>query len=191
MMHAKRIATFSLLLLITACVSMPLGSMWKLRNLDVLSTDPAELRIAVITDKLVQLQDGSTTLAIGFSSELAEHTFNETLLATIKANAQVSALSREIQANQALTLFYLAEPEAEKLRLAQNRIQAIRDQGIDGNGSLSIGIRTGCFAEPPPNSLTANIFAQFDAAQGYIKMQSDLDLMDIARRANQDIWVQC
>lgn len=186
-----KISLAGLVLLTTACVSMPLGSMWKLRNLDILNTDPKDLKIAVGTNPLVQLQDGSTSLSIAFNSDHAKHNFSYKLLATVKPNAEVGNLKNKISSDSALTLFYLAEKEAEKLKLAQNRIRSVRDLGVEGNGSLSIDIHTGCLSAPPPTSLPTDIYAQFDRQQGFIKMQSNLDLMQMAEKAQQEFWVQC
>lgn len=190
----KGLPRFGLLVLalsITACVSMPISSMWKLRNLDMLNTEPEDLRIAVITDKIMQLNDGSTSLTIAFSSKQAEHNFSYRLLTTIEQRANVASLASEISDNQTLTLFYLSDKEAEQLRLAQNRMRAVRDQDIDGNGSLSISVHTGCFTGPQPDALLTTIYAQFDLQQGFIKMQSNIDLMEMSEQAEQQFWLPC
>lgn len=186
-----KIAGVLITLLITACASMPIASMWKLRNLDMLTVEPRDLRIAVITNKLVQLQDGSTSITLSFSSEQAEHNFAYHLVTTIDRNAMPLNLLDEVEDGEVITLFYLAKSEAEKLRLAQSRILAIREQSAEGAGSMSIDINTGCFSSPPPKALPTDIFAQFDRTQGPIEMQSNLDLMEETRQAGKSFWAVC
>lgn len=187
----SKVYAYTLLFLLSACASMPISSMWKLRNVDILTTNPQEIRIAIITNSLVQLADGSTSMAISFSSPSQEHNFSYRLKPIIKQNASSPELNSKIGRHEALTIFYLSQEDANSLKLAQSRILAIRDQNIEGDGSLSINIETGCFKQPPPKSLFANIFTQFDRKQGYVHMQRNLDLMQIREKGDQSLWQSC
>jgi hypothetical protein len=109
-------------LLISGCVGMPISSMLKLRNMEPLETDPAGIRIAVITDKIVQLSNGSTSLTMGYSSEYPEFTFSNKSKATIINDATVPELESKRGPEQNITLFYLAEDAARIMKDAQSRI---------------------------------------------------------------------
>ena len=86
-------------ILITACTSVPLSTMWKLRNFDPLQADPSQIRIAVITDKIVQLKDDAVTIELSFTSEFPEHTFKNISNATVKTNSSVQELDSKLSDN--------------------------------------------------------------------------------------------
>lgn len=163
--------------------------MWKLRNFDPLQADPSQIRIAVITDKIVQLKDDAVTMELSFTSELPEHTFKNTSNAIVKTNSSVQELDSKLSDNQRITLFYLDKETADQMRLAQNRIRIIKQNDIEGDGSFNLNVNTGCFEGPKPKELNANIYAQFDASDGYIKMISDLDLL--SQIDEGELWHQC
>ncbi len=191
-MHIKNvISSLIAIALLTACTSVPLSTLWKLRNFDPLEANPSHIQIAVITDKLIQLKDESVSLELGFQSEDNRHTFNNISKATVRANSEVQELSQLVEANQRITLFYLQGEAAESMRLSQNRIKNIRQNDIEGSGHFSVSVNTGCFNGPKPEKLLATVYAKFSPEQDYIKMISKLDLLSQAKKANQDFWVQC
>ena len=176
-------------ILITACTSVPLSTMWKLRNFDPLQADPSQIRIAVITDKIVQLKDDAVTMELSFTSEFPEHTFKNISNATVKTNSSVQELDSKLSDNERITLFYLDKETADQMRLAQNRIRISKQNEIKGDGSFSVNVNTGCFDGPKPKELKANIYAQFDSNKGYIKMISDLDLLSQIDQG--EFWYEC
>ncbi len=175
--------------ILTACTSLPLNTMWKLRNFDPLQADPSQMRIAVITDKIVQLKDDAVTIQLSFTSDDPEHTFKNTSHASVKTNTTVQELDSKLSDNERITLFYLDKEAAEQMRLAQNRIRIIKQNKIKGDGSLSVNVNTGCFDGPKPKELRASIYAQFDVNNGYIKMISDLDLL--SQIDHGEFWYEC
>lgn len=177
--------------LLSACASTPISSLWKLRNFDPLEADPNDIRLAVITDKIISLNDNSTSLSLGFSSTLSEHSFSSTFYTTIEKDAKVPELEKFKNSQEHITLFYLNEETARKMRIAQNKLRSIKDRDIEGDGGLSVNIRTGCFNGPKPEQLDASIFALFNAEQGYIKLSHGIDLMEEATKGDKHFWVQC
>ncbi|MEM7359651.1 MAG: hypothetical protein AAF431_11185 [Pseudomonadota bacterium] len=177
---------------LTACAGIPITSIWKLRNLNPLDTDPAEISIAVVTHQGVQLQDGSTSLSLGFSSEVTEHNFTDEYVASIRRNADPAEVQADVNEDEAVTVFFLNPKAAEAMRTSQNRIRAIRDQQIEGSGSLSVSVHSGCSIGPKPDQLTADIYVKFNSRDGYILLNQNLDLFAMAARADQPgLWVEC
>jgi len=177
-------------LLLTSCTSIPLSTAWKLRNFDPLEAETAHIRIAVITNELVQLEDNAVSLQLGFQSTQAEHNFQSTSNATVEANANVSELNQSLNNDQRITLFYLDEAAAHEMKLSLNRIKVIKENNVDGNGSFGVNIHTGCFNGPKPK-LLATIYAKFKPQQGYIKMLSNIDLLNQVDSEQSEFWVQC
>lgn len=187
----KQLQVILLLCLLTACANTPISSMWKLRNFDPLQANPSSIRLAVITNQIVILEDNSTTLGLAFSSEHPEHSFADTFYATVKPNAKVPELEHDKGINENITLFYLDETTANRMRLLQNRIKIIKEQNIKGEGSLSVNINTACFNGPKPDELDATIYARFSSEQGYIKLSSGIDLLAEAEKNDENLWIEC
>lgn len=165
--------------------------MWKLRNFDPLEADPSHIRIAVVTDEIVQLKDDAVTLELSFESEFPEHNFKNKSKATVKANSVVDELSHLLNSEQRITLFYLDTDAAHQMRLSQNRIRIIKENDVKGRGSFGLSIHTGCFKGPKPNSLIANVYAQFSPDRGYIKMISNIDLLKQLEPHQEEFWHEC
>ena len=188
----KYLLTFIVFGQLMACAGMPFSSMLKMRNLEPLETDPAQISIAIITHKGLAFRDGDTSLAIGFRSDNAEHNFQNTFVASLDHNPNIKVLQEERGSDENITLFYLAEEAANEMRETQNKIKAIRNADTEGEGSLSINVNTGCFKEKKPDSLYASIFVKFNNEQGYILMNRGLDLFEVAERSDSgEFWVEC
>jgi len=177
----KRTSLLLCLVFLTACTSVPISTMWKLRNFNPLEADPGAIRIAVISNKIVQLKDGSVSIELGFSASKA----------TVKTNSNIKQLRSSMTEDQRITLFYLDDEAAHTMRLAQNRIKVIRENDIQGDGSLGVTIDTGCFSAPKPEKLLATIYAKFAPDQAYIKMASNIDLLKQTEAEQNDFWFQC
>lgn len=189
MKYIKITITILCCALTAACTSIPLSTMWKMRNFDPLQADPSAIKIAVITDKIVQLKDDAVTLELSFKSDFPEHTFENVSKATVETNSLVPELNELVGENQEITLFYLDEETAHKMRLSQNRIRIIRENEIEGQGSFGISVNTGCFEGPKPKELKADVYAQLEPENGYIKMISDVDLLG---QVNEEkFWNEC
>ena len=189
--HVSTILIFALFL--TGCASVPLGTIWKMRNFDPLSAEPSLIRFAVVTDKRVMLSDGSTSMNLSYQSSLPEHTFSHTAVASIKNNAPIDSIAQELEPNQKITLFYLDKKDADALRLAQSKLRNIKAQNVEGEGSLSISVTQGCVPSELLESeeMLVTVFALFDPKQGYVKMISELNLLaEVGDDAMQN-WVVC
>ena len=181
-----------LLLFLIGCAGIPISSMYKLRNLDPLETDPAQVGIAVITNKAVVLNNDSTSLTMGFKSDTPDHNFENTFLTNVVINPNIQVLQDDKNNDENITLFSLDYESAKAMRVTQNRIKSIRQLDIEGEGSLSINVNTGCFNARRPPTLLASIYMKFDAEQGYILMNKDVDLFEKSDHGEQqDFWVEC
>ena len=180
-----------LTLALSACSSVPLTSAWKLRNVNPIEADPALFKIAVITNELIQLQTGSTSIGLGYTAEDPKHSFNTIVEATVKPNAIEAQLGQYLKSHEHITLFTLNEEATRQLRIAQNRIKTIKDKDIDGKGNLAVSINTACMDGPKPETVNANIFVMFDPSQGFVKLVSNLDLLKASKSNKQSFWVEC
>ena len=77
------------------------------------------------------------------------------------------------------------------MRLSQNRIKIIQENKVEGEGHLGINIHAGCFHGPKPAQLLATVYAQFSPEQPYLKMFSNLNLLDQLESSEQGFWFEC
>jgi len=195
----NRFKTISLLVLATilleSCAGIPLMTAYKLRNLDPLTTDPANVRIAVITDKSIELTDGSAVLELGFTAENPELSLNDRYETMISSHSDPRVISNKISAlgnNQHLILFELSPTDARAMRSMQEKIEQYRQNEVQGNGSLSVSITSGCFEKDVPNALLVDVYLMFSEDQGYLPLLSNMDLFEEARKAGTlDKWLDC
>lgn len=59
------ILTFSLLVTLSGCSSIPIFSMVKLSQLDPFAMDPNQVKIAVISHKAMRVQKGDVRMSLG------------------------------------------------------------------------------------------------------------------------------
>jgi len=180
--------TVLLICLLSACAGMPISSMYKLRNFEPMDIDPQAVSIAVITHEAVQLADGSASLVLSYSSEVAEHNFSSHIVANLSRNPNIDSLQAARDDFEDITLFYLDEEAAKTLQIAQNRIHAIKQLNVEGDGSMSVNISSGCMAGSRPDSLSADIYVKFNNKLGYILINENVDLFAEALAAGQSEW---
>lgn len=181
------ISVVFIIIILSACTSIPLASLWKLRHVNPLEADPRLLKIAVITNEFIQLKDDSTTITLGFASQDQAHNFKTTVKASVTPNAVEAELEPYRNSRERMTLFTLNEKATRQLRIAQSRIQTIKDKDIEGEGSLAVNIHTGCIDGPKPKAVMANIFVSFAPSQGFVKLISNVNLLE----NEGDFWVEC
>ena len=192
-MNYLKAITFTLSLsLLGACAGMPISSVLKMRDFNPLETNPGQIRIAIITDQAATLADDAASIGIEFRSDDGKHDFSSLSTATHQLNPDIQGLQDVRDKNENITVFYLDDANAQKMRTAQSKIKAIRQQDIKGEGSLSISVKTGCFAKALPSSLEADIYLQYDDDRGFILMNKSVDLLAVDESSeNENLWTVC
>lgn len=173
----KRIIILISVALLMSCSSVPLITKLKLRNLDPVYSDPANLRLAMVVDKLLTFENISVTLTLGFDSGSEATSLLSTFQAKIDSHTLEDIHSLPKKSNAAITLFYLDSQNAEAMRLAQGKIIAWKQSGIEGQGMLSVATRFGYIGAKLPESLKANIYIQLDRLDDFLLIQRDVDLL--------------
>lgn len=242
MKHLKSLTLFICLLTLSACSSVPLGTLAKLSQLDPLSSDPEQIRIALVADRALRFDDNAAQLAFGYKTEDKNQTIHT--LMPVKLSTQSSSTDGglrqqpqnqhsqhqhskyhrgqpqtdiELEANQRISLFYLNQTQADKMRQAQSAIRGLKQAGVEGEGYLSISVTMACFENPlsengtsetqtsqPQTSqsqasqlqtletLNADLYMQFEQQGDFLLLQSDLDLIEVAKQAGTyEQWQSC
>ncbi len=162
--------------LLTACGHVPLSSLPRIARIDIMTTDPARLRIAVRLPKDIRPQPGgiAMTLTVQIAGEAPQ--VHRLALMEISDTAEAAALAAYRDAGRTLHAFGLAAADARRFSDVRAAILARRGEGK--NGSLSIGVspetcRTG---ELPPGPLFVDSYLRTSELPAYVPLTRDVDL---------------
>lgn len=128
----------------SGCLSTPPSSMIRLTRLSPLDADPAQIRIAVIHDRMLRVREGDVTLKLTYKPDGKGPSFDERYKPVVSASqAPPMELASQLEKDRALTVLHLSDRDAAHMRQAQSLIKAYKESGGDGSGSLAAGVE-GC-----------------------------------------------
>lgn len=186
--HILRTAPWLIALLaalLTACGSVPVSSLWKLRKLQLETLDPAALRAAVVHGPALQLYGQSLVLSVSVSRKVRQPggtTTTELLeeklpLQELRSTAERSPLA-EYDKPQTLVQVWRIDPAALP-RLQALRATALAWKSTDkGQRELSLGLElAGCQKAGAHNRQVTTLMRFADPGE-YIPILRNLDLAE-------------
>lgn len=132
-------------LTLAACSGVPLTSYGKLARLDPMSTEPRDLRVAVMTTDAVDLTPGQVTLLMSYQAEDGslheEHT-----LVVLPDDSEVFSprLTRDLEPGHVVDTSELSEADADTMRGFQQRVRDFKAGDWEGAGSLTVSVNGFC-----------------------------------------------
>lgn len=174
---------------------MPVSSMWKLRNLDPLEADPAQISIAVRTDKSIGIADGGGRLELGFDANDDSVQIDESYVIEFAAEpAYAPNLNKDRGTNETVTVFRLSQNDARRMRDMQARITAFRQSGLEGTASFGVNLPGVCLhSQIPDGAVFVDIFMQTEIGGEFVLISRDVDLraeLDDSEFGMDD-WPRC
>ncbi len=183
--HAAAAAALAALLL-AACGSIPVSSLWKLRNLNLETLDPAALRAAVVHHPSLQLDNAALQLTVSVSRIVRQPngtTTTELLeeklpLQELRSTAERSALV-DYDRPQQQTQVWRIDPTALP-RLQALSARALAWKGTDdGKRELGLGLElAGCQPAGAPQHRRVTTLMRFTERGDYIPILRNMDLAD-------------
>jgi hypothetical protein len=197
--------------LLTACMSMPFKGMYKLATLDPLSIDPAQLKLALRTDQVVEVATGSVVMQLEYSSPAHDdlpaierkHKFsvaverfeaNRTTNARQAGDQQLSinslpeVLLDDMLPSEQVTLLFLNEQDAKDMAETQRIAKQYKAAGAKGTGMLGFSFNQSCLLNTENmDSLDVDLFLKTAKDQAFFKFFDDLDVIEQARAENVDL----
>ncbi|QOL26938.1 hypothetical protein LP316_06510 [Thalassotalea sp. LPB0316] len=177
----KHYLAIALTLLLTACANITFKGMYEMATLDIFALDPAQLNIAVRTDKAINLEQGNVVV------ELSVVSIDETLFIEEKLFAQVSqakaisgALASGLKSNEAITIFNLSPEDATVMKQALTQAKTYKDNGKKGKGSLAIKLDNVCFERQYLAQAEIDILLQLEKQNDYFMFLENLNLTELA-----------
>ncbi len=176
-----------LLLFISGCTQVPLSSLWKLYNLDMMSVDPSQIRVGIRMPQTLRVRrDGAViTMGVAKSKSGAEITERFILEATTKAErAEEFQLSN--RSGFDYEVFKIADQDVPRLLAMREKVK-IRKAKFpkDTSGFLTVtatGCRLGIVPEGP---LPVTTLLKTRNDQEFFILTKDVDLRSIIAK---DQW---
>lgn len=171
--------------LLTACGSVPVSSLWKLRKLQLETLDPAALRAAVVHGPALQLYGQSLVLSVSVSRKVRQPggtTTTELLaeklpLQELRSTAERSPLA-EHDKPQTIVQIWRIDPAALPC-LQALRTKALAWKGTDdGQRELSLGLELAGCQQPGAQKRLVTTLMRFADPGEYIPILRNLDLAE-------------
>jgi hypothetical protein len=161
------------------CSTIPLVSMYKLSQLDPLSADPQQIRIAVRTSKVFSVQKGDVRMQLGYQADDNSLIIDDLyLVEVIHGGFLHKELLNDLQDNEAVTILHLSNSDAKQMYKTQQLIAERNASGLKGKGSFGVSIDSSCLSSAlPSDELLVDILIQTDPQESFYTVSEDLDLL--------------
>ena len=177
------------LLALAGCGYMPISSMLKLRQLDLMTADARQIRIAVQMPDALEVREDGAVLEIGAERPNPDENLQERFILE-KIDGAVLADMPGVEAKPGfhLAVFRMAEADMARLAALRGKIKAWKEQDPDGTkGTLSIGA-AGCRREQlPEGALLVSTYLRTDSEQEFITMARNFDLRSAVPEFGADL----
>ncbi len=167
------------LFLLTACSHVPVATMVKLANFDLLKTNPAGLRVAVRYPASIRIPEGGARMMLTVKDKKTGKLVMEEKLAFVRVSskAERAELSAELQEGRRIAIYRLPDDKIPAFKAFQTYLltmdKAERDK-IEGNMEVAVD---GCLAfEHRPARILVSTYLKADELGGYIPLLRDVDL---------------
>ena len=193
-------ATATLTVLLTACMSMPISTMYKMSQFSPLDMEPSEIRVAIRTNEVIDVQNGAVKISMGLASEgLNEdgekvhpaidekYEFQVQVLTDSKADITPILLDG-LEERERLTILKLSNEDAKVMADVLALARKYKASNVKINGSFSIGTENSCFGNISQfEELEVDVFLQTDNKEGYMLFIEDIDIIEEAIDRNVDL----
>lgn len=172
---------------LSGCTYMPISSMLKLRQFDLMTADARQIRVAVQMPEAIGVREGGAVLEIGVerssSGEKLEERF---MLEQVPGTGAAPGVER--MPGSHLEVFRMSEADMERLSALRRTVGAWKAVDPDGTkGSLSIGA-AGCRRGVlPEGALPVSTYLRTGSEEEFITMTRDMDLRTLVTDSDENI----
>lgn len=163
-------------LLLTGCSAVSPSGLIAAAQLDPLKTDPSDISIAVGVPEVLRLADGDAQLFFGFAPDGANTP--PPVGTTVPLTVSTEAGSLTPNAGQRIYVFGFGTSEAAHLTAVQDRIRALKDRGLTGTGTLSVGITGGCLTGTLTDNLPVATWIQTSSDGAFVLLTRPTNFLD-------------
>ena len=170
---------FLIALFLVGCGTMPVSSVYKLRNFDIKTTNLAKFYAAVRIPQSLAPRENGVTIDLGFASKKAGIKFSERIvLQQINAIPSI-ALDAARQPGFQIYVFKLNDKDAQKMRLTRERISLLRKKHDDGKGSISIEAKTCKRSAIPDGPLYLSTYLKSAGLEDFVVLVNNANIKNL------------
>ena len=176
-----------LVALLAACSSVPVTSLIKLAQIDLASTDPRQLRMAVKLPRTIRPQPQGVSLRVGVKLSNGDEEIQDFVLREVTDPKDVLVLHSELDADTHVFAYRLDSAEVARLITFRDDLKQKQAETGGRGGALSIAIHPQACrtAELPQRPVMATTYLRTMETGSYVPLTRDVDLRTIDPR--QDI----
>ncbi|MDP5031291.1 MAG: hypothetical protein NWQ54_18345 [Paraglaciecola sp.] len=190
---------------LTGCMSMPISTMYKMSQLSILGISPDEIKVAIRTNELIEVQNGAAHIrlatktdgVVGESENGVEgqqlppfdnvYNFHTQVLSGSESDIS-SILLEGIEDGEGITILKLSNEDAATMGDALARVKSYKAKGAKVTGGFSIGTSNGCFGNIEKfDELEVDLFLQTDVEDGFVLFLEDIDVIEEMRNRNVEL----
>ncbi len=195
MKHLKQfICVLGLCIFTTACATIPVISMYKLRKFDIATTDVAVLRVAVQMPRYVRISPGGARLVV--SARKIDGSYDQSQSFILEELVKDSADTTELPRPGSwvdISGYRVAPKDLGRLRSFRETIAHMKKlHGDNVEGSLSVGV-DGCIRTALPDGpVLITVWIKSEETGEYVVLLDSLDIRKTMAEANQPMELpQC
>tara|TARA_B100000965_G_C19402777_1_gene674009 strand:+ start:162 stop:728 length:567 start_codon:yes stop_codon:yes gene_type:complete len=158
--------------LLSGCMSIPVTTMYKVSQLSILSLNPDEIQVAVLTNE-----------AENFPPFNHEYEFKpqEQVLSASASNIP-AILKDDIEDNEKITILKFYDKDVATMKDVLAQVKRYREKGAKVSGEFSIGFESSCFSNLYQfDELEVDLFLQTKEDDGFMLFFEDIDIIEEAR----------
>jgi hypothetical protein len=169
---------FLIVVFLPACAGVPLSTMFKLKGMDPIEADPAQIKIAIRADERLVIREGGVSINLKFDADDGSLNIDDTYLIDIIRNPVLSyELMKDNEAGEVVTLFQLSDSDARKMQYVQSQLRPFKGEGRGGALSFGVDLKDVCADSPMPDGeVLVDIFIQTATKSGFIPLNKNLNV---------------
>ncbi len=168
--------------LLAACSHVPIATMVKLRNFDLLKTDPGGLRIAVRYPDDIRIPEGGARmhLAVKAKSDGSMLLEERVEFEEIASRADKAELSAELKAGTRISIFRIPERNTPFFKGFQKYMRDKSEAERDAlEGTMSISVSACLTSGTVPDKVLVSTFLKSSELGSFVPLLRDVDLAEV------------
>ncbi len=174
-----KLSVVLVILFLAGCGTMPVSSIYKLRNFDIKTTSLAKFYAAVRIPQSLAIREQGVKIDLGFKSEKAELQFTEHIIMQQIDSLPSPVLKGAQKSGFKIYIFKLNDKDAQKMRAVRSRITRLRKEHDDGVGSLAIDVETCKRGALPEGPLFLSTYLKSAELNDFVVLVNNADIKKI------------
>jgi len=169
-------------LLVAGCASVPVSTMWKLRDFDIVKTDAAKLRVGIRIPEFMQVEpDGATLEITMWNGDQSVRNKEVLVLQVVVEQSELNELARFHKSGFAIHVYKLSDRSLKKLVRFKQQYAALKEEfGDDVQGSLSVGAKGCLLPQAEKQAALMTTFLKSSETGSFVVLTSETDVGKIA-----------